>query len=383
MQIVLLKSQVAQHGGLEKYASRIAQGFLNKGMKVSILTTGKQRDSLHPPKVTVHSVKTCRWPAFWRMEQFDRFVQSYLQKNPTHIVFGMDRNRYQTHYRAGNGVHAAFLQSRADTEGWIKQLSFKINPLHIKILQLEKAAFENPALQKLYANSHMVRREILNYYRIDPVKIEVIHNGVEWQEMEKDFKEWSACKEKAAIERKLDPHVFHFLFIGNGYLRKGLKQLMYALALLRGKEFHLSVIGKDNHWEDYASLAAKLNIQNRVTFFGPQKEIRPFYQIADALVIPSFYDPFANVTVEALAMGLFVISSKSNGGHEILTPQNGTVISDLLDRSSVAESLSTALMHPKTADSSKQIRQSVQHLDFSRQMNLLINSCLSQDRYGS
>ena len=82
-------------------------------------------------------------------------------------------------------------------------------------------------------------------------------------------------------------------------------------------------------------------------------------------------------------MGLFVISSKSNGGHEILTPQNGTVISDLLDRSSVAESLSTALMHPKTADSSEQIRQSVQHLDFSRQMNLLINSCLSQDRYGS
>ena len=66
------------------------------------------------------------------------------------------------------------------------------------------------------------------------------------------------------------------------------------------------------------ALAAKLNIQRRVTFFGPQKEIRPFYQFADALVIPSFYDPFANVTVEALAMGLFVVSSKSNGGHEIL-----------------------------------------------------------------
>ena len=45
----------------------------------------------------------------------------------------------------------------------------------------------------------------------------------------------------------------------------------------------------------------------------------PFYQMADALVIPSFYDPFANVTVEALAMGLFVLSSKHNGGPEILT----------------------------------------------------------------
>ena len=127
---------------------------------------------------------------------------------------------------------------------------------------------------------------------------------------------------------------------------------MVALSRLKEKEFHLSVIGKDNRWEDYAALAEKLKIQSKVTFFGPQKEIRPFYQFADALVIPSYYDPFANVTVEALAMGLFVVSSKSNGGHEILTSENGTVISNLLDVDSVAESLSIALRHPKTPDSS-------------------------------
>jgi len=383
MQVVLLKSQVAQHGGLEKYASRIAQGFLSRGLDVSILTTGGQKNSIPSAGLAVHSVQTCRWPAFWRMEQFDRFVCRYLEQHPNSLVFGMDRNRYQTHYRAGNGVHAAFLKSRAYTENRLKQFSFSFNPLHLKILQLEKAAFENPALQKLFANSHMVRREILNYYRTDPAKIEVIHNGVEWQEMENDFSKWSQCKEKATIERKLDPKVFHFLFIGNGYLRKGLGQLMVALSRLKEKEFHLSVIGKDNCWQNYANLAEKLHIRHRVTFFGPQKEIRPFYQLADALVIPSYYDPFANVTVEALAMGLFVVSSKSNGGHEILTTQNGAVISNLHDIDSVAESLMLALKHPKTPESSMQIRQSVQHLDFSRQMNLLINSCLSSGCYGS
>jgi UDP-glucose:(heptosyl)LPS alpha-1,3-glucosyltransferase len=383
MQVILLKSKVEQHGGLEKYSSRIAQGFLDRGMDVSILTTGTGQESIHHPNVAVHSVQTCRWPAFRRMEQFDRFVVRYLHENPNHLVFGMDRNRYQTHYRAGNGVHAAFLRSRALTEGRLKQLSFLINPLHIKILQLEKAAFENPALQKLFANSHMVRQEILNFYRTDPAKIEVIHNGVEWQEMANDFAKWPETKKNECLDRHLDPNLFHFLFIGNGYLRKGLGQLMAALARLKNREFHLSVIGKDNCWKDYANLAKSLKIENRVTFFGPQKEIRPFYQLADALIIPSFYDPFANVTVEALAMGLFVVSSKSNGGHEILTSQNGTVIANLLDIDSVAESLSIAFAHPKTIDSARQIRQSVEHLDFSRQMNLLINSCLSQEPYGS
>jgi UDP-glucose:(heptosyl)LPS alpha-1,3-glucosyltransferase len=380
--VILLKSQVAQHGGLEKHASRIAHGFLERGMDVSILSTGSQRDPLHHPDVAVHFVKTCRWPAFRRMEQFDSFVSDWLKDHPAEIVFGMDRNRFQTHYRAGNGVHAAFLQSRRWTDGWLKQATFFINPLHMKILELEKRAFENPALQKLFTNSHMVRQEILRYYRTDPKKIEVIHNGVEWVEMEKDFAEWEAKREPIALERGLDPSHFHFLFIGNGYLRKGLKQLMRALAHLNG-DCHLLVIGKDSRQKEYEALAQNLHICHRVHFFGPQKEIRPFYQLADALVIPSFYDPFANVTVEALAMGLFVVSSKSNGGHEILTPDNGAVIQDLLDLDSIREALTVALGHPKTRIRSSEIRQSVRHLDFSNQIHRLIDSCLASSPYGS
>ena len=372
--VVLLKSQVAQQGGLEKHASRIAHGFLDQGCAVSILTTGDQKVS---PDISVHSVKTCRWPAFWRMEQFDCFVRDYLQEHPADLVFGMDRNRYQTHYRAGNGVHAAFLRSRRFTESLFKQISFRFNPMHLKILELEKCAFENPALQKLFANSHMVRREILHYYRTDPAKIEVIHNGVEWKEMENDFSKWPQMKDFAALERNLDPSLFHFLFIGNGYLRKGLKQLMHALSRLKQRDFFLSVIGKDSRQEEYQMLARKLSLDRHIRFFGPQKEIRPFYQIADALVIPSFYDPFANVTVEALAMGLFVVSSRSNGGHEVLNPDNGVVISDLLDLDAIVQSLETAMHHPKTLTSSQQIRNSVQHLDFSRQLQLLIDACIN------
>lgn len=379
--VVLLKSQVAQHGGLEKYASRIAHGFLNHGMDVSILTTGIQRDPIHHPDIEVHSVKTCRWPAFWRMEQFDRFVSRYLDDHPADLVFGMDRNRYQTHYRAGNGVHAAFLKSRVYTENWFKQASFYFNPLHLKILQLEKQAFENPNLVKLFTNSYMVRQEILDYYRTDPNKIEVIHNGVEWKEMENDFHLWPSLRKTLALDKGLDPSVFHFLFIGNGYLRKGLKQLLHSLSLIKEKEFHLSVIGKDSHWEEYQTLAQNLKIKSRVTFFGPQKDIRTFYQIADALIIPSFYDPFANVTVEALAMGLFVVSSKSNGGSEVLKPENGAVIPDLLDRESLAHSLSIAMQHPKTIQSAAEIRNSVEHLDFSHQLPALIHSCLTSSRH--
>lgn len=359
--VVLLKSRSGNRGGLEKYAARIAEAFVKKGANVTILTTGEPT----PSNIPIISAKTLPWPAFFRMEQFDRFTARWLAANPVDLVFGMDRNRFQTHMRAGNGVHAAYLDSRKLTEGHLKSWMCRCNPLHRKILSLEKAAFENPKLEKLFTNSFMVREQVLKYYRVDSSKIQVIHNGVEWGEMETDF--------HASQEEKRDR--FHFLFIGNGYLRKGLDRLLIALSLLKSREFTLSVIGKDNAIDLYRAKAVQLGLKDHVHFLGPQVNIRPFYQQADCLVIPSFYDPFANVTVEALAMGLFVISSKCNGGREVLTQNNGTIIDDLLNPDAMVASLSTAMKQPRSFEARLAIRNSVKHLDFPNQLQLLIDSC--------
>lgn len=370
--VVLLKSRSNNHGGLEKYASRIGKAFLERGSRVTILTSGKIPPDSEIPLI---AIKPLPWPAFLRMEQFDWFVRSWLKKNPADLVFGMDRNRNQTHIRAGNGVHAAYLNSRLLTEGRRKVFFCRINPLHRKILELEKAAFENPKLQKLFTNSHMVRNQVLERYAIDPAKIQVIHNGVEWNEMELPFSSWQEKREEGLKKFFLNPDHFHLLFIGNGYLRKGLDRLLLALAELKNEPFHLSVIGKDNQMDLYRAKAVQMGLKDRVHFFGPSEEIHLFYQLADCLVIPSFYDPFANVTVEALAMGLFVISSKHNGGHEVLTKDNGTVIEDLLSTDAFVQALQTAMKNRKTNAHATRIRSSVKHLDFSNQLKILMESC--------
>lgn len=362
--VVLLKSRAKNKGGLEKYASRIANAFIEKGAKVTILSTGS---SLPDSEIPVFATKTIPWPAFLRMEQYDHFVKKWLETNRVDLVFGMDRNRHQTHFRAGNGVHAAYLKSRFQTDSFLKASFCYINPLHRKILELEKAAFENPLLQKLFTNSEMVKKQVLYYYNVDPKKIQVIHNGVEWQEMQNDFDSWQEKKEKH--------NPFHFLFIGNGYSRKGLDRLLFALSQMANEPFHLSVIGKENQIEKYKSITKRLGLKEKVTFYGPSHAIRHFYQIADCLVIPSFYDPFANVTIEALAMGIFVLSSKHNGGHEILNSENGSIIEDLLNPDSILASLKIAMQHRKTEKSAKLIRESVKDYDFSNQLKILMDSC--------
>lgn len=373
MRIALLKMQSKLQGGLEKYATRIASEFAKQGADLTFLTT--QMPESRSPGIEYCTFPVCRWPGFLKLEQFDRCVSRWIKANPVDIVFGMDRNRMQTHIRAGNGVHAAYLKSRLASEGPIKYGLCLINPLHRKILELEKKAFESPGLKKIFVNSRMVQEEVLAHYAADPSKIEVIHNGIEWREHESVFMDWENGKAASIQKFNLDPNVFHLLFVGHGYRRKGLDQLLKALSIWEFKDFHLSVVGKDRQPDRYKALSEKLGLKNRVSFFGSQKEVSSFYQIADALIIPSFYDPFANVTLEALSFGVHVVSSKTNGGHEILSEENGTIIENLASTQSIAAALDRCLKFRKTPSSAEKIRNSVSHLDFSNQLSKLIHAC--------
>lgn len=343
-------------GGAEKYARCLADAFHKKGCKVTVLTT--DGTGSFPFEVISHRLKSVT--SFGKVLEFDTFCKRYLEQHPAEIVFGHDRNSFQTHLRAGSGVHRSFLEHRKQFEpAW---LSFRhnLNPLHATLLHIEKKSFEHPDLKVLFANSNLVKKEILSHYNIAPEKIEVVHNGVEWAKWQESFDAWPTQKREGRFE---------FLFLGSNFERKGLANLLLGLKQLKGTDFHLSVVGKDKNQKKFEQMARGLP----VTFFGSQEDVRPFLQQADCLVIPSYYDPFANVTTEALAMGLFVVSSKTNGGAEVLTPETGAIIEDL---SNLQAPLEKALSLPKTVQSAHKIRQSVKHLDFANQLNTYIEKCL-------
>lgn len=371
LKVTILSRHIKGDGGLEKWAFRIAEGFSRKDVLVTILTSDILEKNTLKPLIHTHTLPLTKWLNFQKMGQFNRLAQKWNKRHQADIIFGMDRTSHQTHIRAGNGVHAAYLKKRKIFENYPLYKSF-INPLNQTILKIEKEAFENPELKVLFTNSYMVKNEILQHYQVSPDKIEVIHNGAPWKEMEKDFTAWVEKKQKGCIKHSLDPTLYHFLFIGHGYERKGLRSLLKALATLKNREFHLCVIGKDRKIETFIKLATSLGLEKNVRFFGPVSDVRPFFQVADSLVIPSHYDPFANVTVEALAMGLFVVSSKSNGGHEILKEETGTMIEDLSNIDSIRASLEQAMLTPKTWVRSQVIRESVKYLDSSNQLDSYI-----------
>ena len=376
VKLAILKSHLGgSQGGLEKYTFRLAKAFLDKGCELTFLSTGQMPTEKLPGAefIRLSSGSKLGW---LQLLKYDQACANWIKNHEPDLVFGMDRNRYQTHYRAGNGVHAAYLERRKATESLSKRMSFQWNPMHREILSIEKEAFESPYLRVLFTNSYMVRDEVLEHYATDPAKVQVVHNGVEWKAMEGDFKTWRVMRREQCRNLGLDPDLFQFLFIGKGFKRKGLESVLRGLSACSDKNFQFSIVGGDRDSRKFESLAKSLGLEKQVYFFGPQDHVRKFYQVCDCLTIPSMYDPFANVTVEALAMGLFVISSKSNGGSEVLSDSSGIVLENPEDKDAMLAALEEAMKRKKNADSASTIRNSVEHLDFSLQLGKIVDTTL-------
>jgi UDP-glucose:(heptosyl)LPS alpha-1,3-glucosyltransferase len=92
----------------------------------------------------------------------------------------------------------------------------------------------------------------------------------------------------------------------------------------------------------YVSLARKKGVNaDRMFFAGHVKDIEKWYGMADVFVLPSRYEPFANVCLEAMACGLPVITTKTNGASEIITPgEDGFILEDWKDSATLSTFLS-------------------------------------------
>jgi glycogen(starch) synthase len=111
--------------------------------------------------------------------------------------------------------------------------------------------------------------------------------------------------------------------------RKGIADLLQALALIRNVECELTVVGEGPIVGELEGLAAELDISETVRFVGYKsaEEMKQYYIETDAFILPTRSDAFANVILEAMAAALPVIATDVGGVAEaVVDGETGIVV---------------------------------------------------------
>jgi UDP-glucose:(heptosyl)LPS alpha-1,3-glucosyltransferase len=321
----------ARGGGVEAVAWNVAQGLATgpaggDDVHVFARTIEPAADSARGgPEVHRLPVGAGWQPR--RVWNFSRAAADATSDAGFDIVQTFSRTRHQDIFRAGGGCHAAYMERAYAPLGRTLR---RVSPRHALALAIERSVFADER-QLILCNSEMVREEIAERHGVSDSRLAVLVNGV-------DTKRFQPRVETGAdLERDAHPDARRvWLLVGNGFERKGVETALRALSLRPADEV-LWIAGGDTTGP-WKARAEALGIGQQVRFLGRRADVEKLYASADALVLPTRYDAFANVCLEAAAAGLPVVTSASNGAATWLE-DGGLVVSDPTDAEGFADAL--------------------------------------------
>ena len=281
--IHFLRANKTEFGGAEKYLSRLSKALIKNNIDHQII------NSIFPKLL----------PSWLRAILFN--FQVFLFKNDK-FYFSLERITCPDIYRAGDGVHKAFLEVVDKS---------KINLLHPIYLYLEKRCFQNA--KRIIANSSMVKSQIINYYSVNPDKVKVVYNGIKSKTLQ-----YQQSFEKLSKEFSIPRGHSILLYVGSGFKRKGVKEFLQIISRLEKFKITAFVIGKEKNMTYYQNYAKELKINNQVFFTGPRVDVDDFYTVSDIFIFPTHYEPFSNVVLEAMNFENAVFTTRQNGASEII-----------------------------------------------------------------
>lgn len=336
LRLGLVRLKYEPGGGAEATLDLLARGLAGRGHAVTVIATAWQGQP--PAGVQVRQVAAPGRGAR-RLLGFAQAAGAAARELGLQVWLSLERTPGAPLLRAGDGVHAAWLEHRRPYESFLKRLSFGVNPLHRAFLDLERRALTHPDLRLVIANSQLVAEELRRFYGLGPEMVRVIRNPVDQARL--DPARDPAVRQAARDELGLAEGQPALLFLGSGFERKGLAFALKALAGLEG--VRLLVAGRDRI-APYQRLAQGLGVTGRVSFLGGRSDAPRLLAACDGLVLPTIYDPCANACLEALHLGRPVVTTLANGACELVRPGlNGVLVADPSDSGELARACRTAL----------------------------------------
>ena len=356
MRLALIRQRYTPYGGAERFIEGALEALLERNVAISLYTREWPQTNLQ--LIEPHICNPFYLGNLWRDWGFARAVGRAIGTTKANLVQSHERLLCCDIYRAGDGVHAVWLEERLRGASALTRLGVLLNPWHHYTLSMEKKLFASPWLRAVICNSKMVRDEIKARFGLPDERLPVVYNAVDATAFHPGLSEH---RERLRARYKIPADATVFLLVGSGYERKGVATAIAALAELRAHA-HLIVVGREKHINRYKRRARALGVRERVAFVGQQMDVKPFYGAADAFVLPTIYDPFPNAALEAMACALPVITTPKSGAAELVGENDAGLVCPSRDVAGLAAHMRTLLDEPMRKRLGANARRAVEPL---------------------
>jgi len=326
-------------GGAEGYTVDLAAGLRGRGHEVSLIASsfapgGKgESDVLLPARGAT------------RLRKYLHFLdalEEHLSGGAKAIVHAMLPVRRCDIYHPHAGIAAAAVKHghRKYSSAIARSAALLANRTNLKrrkFAALERELLESSFPPVVLCLSEYVKREIAGHYSLAPDRLVTLFNAVDLAKFDPSLRPEAGQNIRTRFGIGAEKVVA--LMIAQDFQRKGLREAILALSRVRDPRLVLLVVGKEKTGA-YENLAREQGIDKQVIFAGRTDDPYAFYRAADSFVLPTRHDPCSLVVLEALAMGLPVISTVFNGACEIMTDgRHGFVLRDPTDVNAIAKAM--------------------------------------------
>lgn len=324
-----------KYGGVETYVHQLAKNFASKGHRVFVLSTSKNSYTTfiadgvnyimiptktiniphlpkYPLQMLIFNIKAAITAAKLNQKyKFDvvhaqfccgffyALLKPFLRDNTKFVVtlHGTLVDEQLAH------ILPIFLNESGRKRFKISALfkSLKICTSFLPLIIMEYISVKRA--EGIIASSHDTLKRAIQYYRIKKKKATVIYSGI-------NSERFSIEREPNVKQQSLWPDTFNILYVGRADERKGIQFLIKAASILTLKHQNVRffLVGPDT--EKYSSHLKEKNLQKFFALAGkvPQKTLTKYYLTSDIFVLPSLYEGFGLVVLEAFAAGKPVVA---------------------------------------------------------------------------